>query len=158
MLTIGKRGLDLIKSYEKLELTAYHGEADRKEVWTIGYGHTKGVKPGMTIDNATALLLLDQDLDDAEEDVRNGVNLVITTQDQYDAMVSLTFNIGGGAFVRSSVLRFHNQGEYFKAAAAFDMWVYSAGQKRRGLLRRRLEEARLYCDTRFIRYDPEEGS
>ena len=66
MMTIGERGLELIKRWETLKLKAYHGKADPEGVWTIGWGHTKDVNEGMEISTSDADTLLVQDLDDAE--------------------------------------------------------------------------------------------
>lgn len=149
-MNIGERGLALIKGFEELRLEAYHGTADPVGVWTIGWGHTKGVAQGHVIDQETAEMLLRQDIADAEEAVANTANMSITTPAQFDAMVSLTFNVGVSNFAKSTLLRKHNAGDFFGAAQEFDRWVYSAGQPRRGLLRRRLQEASLYADDRFI--------
>jgi lysozyme len=151
------RGIALIKSYEKLVLTAYHGEADPPNIWTIGWGHTFGVKEGMVIDQQTAEVLLEQDISDAEDAVAGSANLSITTQAQFDAMVSFAFNLGTGAFKRSTLLRMHNSGDFFGAGQQFQRWVFANGQKRRGLFLRRSYEAALYAEDRFLEYKPEEG-
>ena len=134
-MKIEYRGADLIKEYETLALKAYHGKADPDGVWTIGYGHTKDVHHDMVISEADADVLFDQDVADYEEVVNNSVNLSATTQAQFDAMVSLAFNIGADNFASSSVLRFHNMGESFQVCSAFLMWNISNGERRRGLIR-----------------------
>jgi lysozyme len=151
------RGADLIKKYEVLKLKAYHGKADPEGVWTIGYGHTKDVHKGMEITQVDANGLFDQDVEDYTEAVRNSVNLSVTTQAQFDAMVSLAFNIGVDNFESSSVLRFHNAGEHFAVCGAFLMWNISNGERRRGLIRRRCAEARLYCGDKFIKCKSTDG-
>lgn len=151
------RGANLIKEYEQLKLEAYHGSADPDDVWTIGYGHTLGVLEGSTLSASDADVLFDQDVADYAEAVRNSVNLSVTTQAQFDAMVSLAFNIGVANFESSSVLRFHNAGEPFAACGAFLMWNISAGERRRGLIRRRCAEAGLYCGDKFIERKPTDG-
>lgn len=152
MMQIGSRGLELIKRWETLELKAYHGKADPDGVWTIGWGHTHGVYEGMTISTPDAENLLKQDLEDAENAINEVMNAKITTQAQFDAMCSLAFNVGTEAFQNSTMLRLHNNGQFYDAAMAFLMWVFAGGKKRRGLIRRRCEAAGLYCDDKFIGY------
>lgn len=162
-MKIEYRGANLIKEYETLELEAYHGKTDPEGVWTIGYGHTKSaggvydVAEGQTITEADADALFEQDVADYEEIVNSSANLLFTTQAQFDAMVSLAFNIGVDNFVASSVLRFHNAGEPFAACSAFLLWNISNKERRRGLIKRRCTEAKLYCDDRFIKRKPTDG-
>lgn len=137
---IGAAGLALIKEFEGLRLKAYLCPA---RVWTIGYGSTgPHVQPGMVITEAQADDLLQRDLDrfeDAVAKVTPGA-----TQNQFDAMVCLAFNIGTGAFLKSSVLRLHLAEDHRAAAEAFSKWVYAGGRVLPGLQRRRAAEARLY--------------
>ena len=93
-------GINLIKEFESLRLKAYLCSA---KVWTIGYGHTKGVKKGDAITQDQAIDFLKEDLSDSENAV-NSQNLVIN-QNQFDALVSFVFNIGAGAFKSSTRLR-----------------------------------------------------
>lgn len=148
-MNLGERGAALIKSYESLKLEAYHGAADPEGVWTIGWGHTKGVKEGDVITEEQAESFFQEDVAWAVEAVNETSLVERTTQAQFDAMVSLTFNIGAGGFSNSTVLRLHNAFDFFGACGAFYMWNRSAGQPRRGLLRRRAEEALLYCQDRW---------
>lgn len=137
---IGSAGLKLIESFEGNKLTAYLCPA---KVWTIGVGHTgPDVKPGMTITPAQSLMLLQADLDRFEEAVAKAAPNA--TQNQFDAMVSLAFNIGVGAFLGSSVLREHKAGRHVAASDAFTMWVKGGGKVLPGLVRRRAAEAALY--------------
>lgn len=137
---IGAKGLALIKEFEGLELKAYLCPA---KVWTIGYGSTgPHVKPGQVITEAQADALLQRDLDRFEDAVAKAAPGA--TQNQFDAMVCLAFNIGIGALLKSSVLRLHRAGEYRSAAEAFGMWVKAGGRTLPGLQRRRAREADLY--------------
>ena len=150
--SIGPKGLAIIKRYEGLRLEAYRCPAG---VWTIGWGSTgKHVRAGLTITEAQAEALLDADLARFEKGV---AKLAPTaTQEQFDAMVSLAFNIGTGdldledgdareeGFTGSSVLRHHRAGRHAQAADAFGMWVKSKGRTLRGLVERRAAEASLY--------------
>ena len=137
---IGAKGLALIKEFEGLELKAYLCPA---KVWTIGYGSTgPHVKPGQVITEAQADALLQRDLYRFEDAVAKAAPGA--TQNQFDAMVCLAFNIGIGALLKSSVLRLHRAGEYRAAAEAFGMWVKAGGRTLPGLQRRRAREADLY--------------
>lgn len=137
---IGPRGLALIKEFEGLELKAYLCPA---KVWTIGYGSTgPHVKPGMVITEAQADALLQKDLDRFEAAVADDAPQA--SQNQFDAMVCLAFNIGIGAFEKSSVLRLHRAGDHRGAAEAFGKWIYAGGKVLTGLQRRRAREADLY--------------
>ncbi|WP_310534593.1 lysozyme [Novosphingobium sp.] len=137
---IGAAGLALIKEFEGLELKAYLCPA---KVWTIGYGSTgPHVTPGQVITEAQADVLLQSDLDRFEDAVAKAAPGA--TQAQFDAMVSLAFNIGIGAFGKSSVLRLHKAGDHRAAAEAFALWNKGGGRVLPGLQRRRAKEADLY--------------
>lgn len=84
-------GIKLITSFEGCKLSAYQ---DPVGVWTIGFGHTAGVKPGMVIDSDTAILLFKEDLKKYEANVNKFMPIYHFTQNQYDAMVSYAYNIG----------------------------------------------------------------
>jgi len=136
-------GIDLIKSFEGLRLTAYK---DVRGVLTIGYGHTgKDVYKGQIISKDKAEALLRQDLERFELAVEELLDDAPTTQNQFAAMVSFTYNVGPNNFEKSSILRYHKSGKYVSAAAAFMMWV-NAGKLKNvaGLIRRRNAERKLY--------------
>ena len=137
---IGPRGLALIKEFEGLRLKAYLCPA---KVWTIGYGSTgPHVTPGLVMTEAQADTLLQRDLDRFEDAVAKAAPGA--TQNQFDAMTCLAFNIGIGAFLKSSVLLMHWYGNHREAAEAFGMWVKAGGRTLPGLQRRRAREADLY--------------
>ncbi len=138
--TTGAKGLSIIKQFEGLELKAYLCPAG---VLTIGYGHTgSDVKPGMVITEAKADALLRLDLERFE----GAVNKLApaTTQEQFDALVSFTFNLGESALAKSTLLKKHNAGDYAGAAAEFAKWINAGGRPLEGLKRRRAAEAQLY--------------
>ena len=139
-----QKGLDLIKSFEGLRLTAYD---DGVGVQTIGYGHTKGVKPGMTITADQAVQFLREDLHSAERDIDRLVTVHLC-QHQFDALASLVFNIGGTAFRDSTLLRKLNAGDYAGAAVQLDRWVHGGGKIMPGLVKRRAAERALFEDAR----------
>lgn len=137
---IGQRGLALIKSFEGLALKAYKCPAG---VWTIGYGSTgPHVVPGKAITEKEAEALLLEDLSRFEAAV--DAKCPKATQNQFDAMVSLAFNVGSAGFTRSTVARKHNAGDHAGAARAFGMWNKAGGKVLAGLTRRRAAEAALY--------------
>lgn len=141
--SINGAGYLLVKEFEGLRLRAYLCPAG---VWTIGYGHTDGVREGMTITQTQADDFLDRDLDWAEECV--GKFAKDPSDNEFAAMVSLCFNIGAARFAKSTVLRLHNAGDKLGAARAFRMWnKATVGGKLvelPGLTRRRLAEEGLY--------------
>jgi lysozyme len=136
---VSDKGLSLIKEFEGCVLKAYLCPA---KVWTIGYGHTKGVKAGQTITQFEADELLRLDVED--HDISDLLGDAPTTQDQFDAMSSLAFNIGLTRFAGSTVLKRHKLGNRLGAANAFLMWKLSNGKVLPGLVRRREAERRLY--------------
>lgn len=141
------RNVDAIKKHEALRLTAYLPTKD--DVWTIGYGHTRTARRGMVITEAQAEELLRQDLAWVEDVIDRFVKVPLT-QNQHDALGSLIFNIGGGAFSKSTVLRRLNAGDYKGAADAFLMWDKQRDRTTgkmntlRGLTRRRQEERAMF--------------
>lgn len=140
MRRIGERGLKLIQRFEGLRLQAYLCPAG---VWTIGYGHTKDVKPGDRINEARAVELLREDCADAEQDVEKYVEVPLN-QNQFDALVSFTFNLGGGALRDSTLRRVLNQGLYRDAADEMLRWNKAKGKVLPGLARRREAERYLF--------------
>lgn len=132
------RGLALIKSFEACSLTGY---ADVGGVPTIGWGHTgPNVRVGATITQATADALLRMDLCYAEIAL---VGLALN-QNQFDALVSLVFNIGGANFSGSTLRRFLKQGNHAAAARQFLVWDNVHGKEVAGLKRRREAECKLF--------------
>lgn len=141
---------DFVKKWETFVPVAKHLPADPPGVFTIGWGHTgPEVEVGQKISQKDADALLERDMAAATFAVQSGVESVSTTQCQFDAMVSLCYNIGAGHFLGSTLLKMHRLGRPFAAAMEFPRWHYSAGEKRRGLIRRRFQEASLYSDERW---------
>lgn len=139
--------IDLIKKHEGLRLKAYLPTPN--DVWTIGWGHTKTAKQGMVISEAKAEELLRSDVKWVEETIAKVVTVPLN-QNQYDALASLIFNIGAGAFSRSTVLKRLNAKDYQGAADAFLMWNKQRNrttglmQVLPGLTKRRQEERSLF--------------
>jgi len=135
-----KKGIELIKKYEGLKLKAYKCSAG---VWTIGYGHTKNVKQGDVITEGQAEILLIYDLFDFENCIKKNVTIPLT-QNQFDALVSLCFNIGCGNFLKSTLLKKLNEGKIAEAAKEFLKWNKADGKELAGLTKRRQEEMELF--------------
>lgn len=142
MRKINAKGLALIKQFEGLRLEAYRCPAG---VLTVGYGSTgPHVKSGLIIDEAKAEEWLRKDCRRFETGVEAMIGSVPTTDDQFSAMVSLSFNIGLGKFATSTVLKRHKLGNRIGAANAFLLWNRGGGQVLKGLIRRREAERNLY--------------
>ena len=134
-----KKGIELIKRYEGFELVAYWDKFG--EVYTIGIGHTKTAKKGMVITEKQAEELLALDLQETEGYLQ-GLNI---SQIQFDAIVSLVFNIGIGNFRSSTLYRLLKVNPNdMNIAQEFVKWKRSGGKELLGLLRRRISESELY--------------
>jgi lysozyme len=132
-------GMAMTKSFESCSLTAYHGAADPPGIWTIGWGHTKGVKEGDTCTQAQA----DQWALDDMQIVVNTINRDVTvqlTQGEFDALCDFGFNCGLHNLETSTLWADLQAGDYAGAAAQFPRWDHAAGKEVAGLLRRRLQE------------------
>src|SRR5574343_602999 len=134
-------GIRLIKHFEGFRSHPYQCQAG---VWTIGYGHTRGItqdSPAMPPQVAEALLL--QDIAVYERSVLKLIRVKLT-QNQFDALVSFTFNLGGAALQRSALRSKLNRGEHASAAPEFLRWVRAGGVIRKGLVARRKAECALF--------------
>jgi lysozyme len=133
-------GIDLIKHYEGCETEAYLCPAN---VWTIGYGHIKGVQEGDVITEQQAHDMLVEELNEYEEYVNTKV-MVDLNQDQFDALVSWVYNLGSGNFTSSTLLKVLNSGDYAGVPEQILRWNKANGQVLEGLSRRRESEAELF--------------
>jgi lysozyme len=144
--TINAEGLAIVKESEGLSLKAYKCPAG---IWTLGYGSTKGVKKGMSVTAAEAVLLLQKDLKVFEDGVWALTEIHSPTSNRFSAMVSLAFNIGMKAFQGSSVLRTFRAGDFHGASKSFELWNKATvdGVKKvlPGLVVRRRREAGLFA-------------
>jgi lysozyme len=139
-------GIELIKKYEGCILKSYKCPSG---VWTIGYGHTNGVKSGMQITKAQALDYLKQDLITFEKTVTNYVK-VLLNQNQFNALVSFSFNCGSGASKTCTLLKKLNSSDYNGAANELHKWNKSNCKVLNGLVRRRQEEKELFLKTNYL--------
>lgn len=141
-MKISEKGLSLIKESEGLRQKAY---LDSVGVPTIGFGHTKGVKLGQEITYSQAVEYLKEDLREAEQAVLRLVKVQLS-QGQFDALVSFVFNLGAGAFAKSTLLKKLNARDYSGAANEFGKWVNAGGRPLKGLITRREGERRLFLE------------
>jgi lysozyme len=134
-------GIALIKEFEGFSATPYK---DGAGLLTIGYGHK--IQPGElfdTISNETAEALLRDDVQEAAD----AVNRLVTAdlnQNQFDALVSFTFNLGAGRLQESTLLTLLNSGNYDGASAQITRWKYIGTTASPGLSRRREAERSLF--------------
>lgn len=143
-----ENGKSLIKQFEGLRLESYLCPAN---VPTIGYGSTtyrengivKQVKLGMKITQAQAEKFLQEDLQRFEDAINSLVKVNIS-ESQFDALVSLIYNIGIGSFKTSTLLKKINLGNFKEAADQFDRWVFANKVKLPGLVTRRAAEKKLF--------------
>lgn len=145
-MKLSNEGIKFIQELEGLRLKAYKDSAG---IWTIGYGHIKDVYQGMTCTKEQA----DQWFREDEEDHSWPVGKYITTdltQNQYDALVSFTFNCGAGAMQRlSSDINTRN---FSRAMARLLTWRKAGGKVVAGLVRRRQLEKDLFERGIYGRY------
>lgn len=149
--TISKRGLDFIKQWEKLELEAY---PDSGGVWTIGWGYTPGVKKGMKITEAVAEKLLMDYINTQTKELNVLLaDVELLSQEQFDVISSLVYNIGTTRFAKSTFLKFLKETSWDKAAnqlvrrdskGIYHGWIYDNGKKIKGLINRRTAEKEIF--------------
>lgn len=139
------KGIDFIKSFETLQLKAYKA-VQTEQHYTIGYGHYgPDVTPGMEITEGEAERMLAEDLSDTERAVSNATAGWNLKQCQFDALVSLAFNVGVNAFQNSTLLKLVKQGaSEYVIRNEFGRWCHSGGMVLKGLQRRRQAEADMY--------------
>lgn len=139
------KGIDFIKSFETLQLKAYKA-VQTEQHYTIGYGHYgPDVTPGMEITEGEAERMLAEDLSDTERAVSNATAGWNLKQCQFDALVSLAFNVGVNAFQNSTLLKLVKQGaSEYAIRNEFGRWCHSGGMVLKGLQRRRQAEADMY--------------
>jgi lysozyme len=147
-MNIGQKGLDLIKQFEGFRSEAYPDPGTGGDPWTIGYGSIrwgdKAVHKGMQCTEAEATTQLQRDLATCEGDVTSVVHVGLT-QNQFDALVSFTYNLGIGNLKSSTLLTLLNQGAFDQVPAQFLRWNKAAGHVLPGLTKRRQAEADLFA-------------
>jgi lysozyme len=142
MMRASENGIALICEYEGFSATVYR---DAAGLPTIGYGHLirAGECFAEPLSEVAARALLRQDVAVAEQAVAKFITAPLT-QNQCDALVSFTFNLGGGVLQRSTLRRVLNRGEYDAVPREMMRYVWAGGRKLPGLIRRRAAEANLF--------------
>ena len=138
---IDEAGRNAIKRFEACRLDAYR---DAVGVWTIGWGSTRGVTPGLTITQAQAESRFEADLAPAETAVASLVRVPLT-DGQFAALVSFVFNCGAGTLRTSTLLRLLNGGDYARVPAELQRFRFAHGKPLKGLALRRAAEAALWA-------------
>lgn len=139
-MNTSQNGIDLIKHFEGCELKAYKCPAG---VWTIGYGHIKGVQEGDVITEQQADEMLVEELYEYENYINTLVNVPLN-QSQYDALVSWVYNLGSSNLQASTLLKVLNAGDYDNVPEQIMRWNKAGGKVLEGLTRRRQAEADLF--------------
>ena len=145
-MKISSRGLELIKDFEGFSSTSY---LDVVNIPTIGFGNTfyedgRKVKLGEQISKTDALKLLEVVANrDFADKIFPSIKVKVT-QSQFDAMVSLAYNIGTGTFLKSTLLKKVNAGDFAGAGEEFLRWNKANGKEVLGLTRRREREKQLF--------------
>ena len=144
-MSVSNKGVDLICEFEGKRLVAYD---DGVGVWTIGFGTIKypngvRVKKGDTCTLDQAKEYMRHDLIEFEHTVNSSVKVPLN-QNQFDALVSLAYNIGSSAFKSSTLVKKLNTGDYQGAADQFNVWVNAGGKRMQGLVSRRDREKLLF--------------
>ncbi len=142
MMRASENGIALICEYEGFSATVYR---DAAGLPTIGYGHLirAGECFSQRLSEVAARALLRQDVAVAERAVAKFITAPLT-QNQCDALVSFTFNLGAGVLQRSTLRRVLNRGEYDAVPAQLMRYVWAGGRKLPGLIRRRAAEVELF--------------
>lgn len=142
-MNYSQKGLELTERFEGIKLKAYPDPGTGGAPWTIGYGHTRGVRKGDTCTREQAEQWLLEDVQFAEDAVNKYVQVPLT-QGMFDALVDFVFNVGEGNFYKSTLLRKLNNRDYKGADAEFAKWDKAAGKVLPGLVSRRQAEDDLF--------------
>lgn len=137
-----KEAEDLIKQFEGCHLKAYKCPAG---LWTIGWGTTgPGIREGLVISQHSADMMLKAHIQDIALDLTDLLRPKSLKQHQFDALVSFVYNIGIGAFKKSTMLSLIKADKMGEAASEFDKWTKAGGKPLKGLIRRRRAEKELF--------------
>lgn len=152
--TVNRETIEHVKRWEGMKLTAYPDPGSRDGTpWTIGYGHTSDgfmkVHRGLTITVAQAEAALEFDLNETAAAVDELVKVELS-DNQFGALVSFAFNVGTGAFAKSTLLRKLNKGDYAAVPTEMARWVNNDGKPMKGLVNRRAAEAGLWAKGEFV--------
>ena len=148
MIQISKTGIELLKHFEGCELKAYQ---DSVGVWTIGYGHTKGIYEGLEITQSEAEKMLVDELPEYEGYISDKV-VPMLQQHEFDALVCWVYNLGPTNLSSSTMLKKLNAGEFKEVPFQMKRWDKAGGQPLLGLTRRRNAEALLFKGEQWKDY------
>jgi len=137
-----EEGRALIKKFEGCELEAYQCSAN---VWTIGYGHTQGIKEGDVCTQEDADRMLEEDLEEFEGYVQEAVNVPLE-QHEFDALVAWTYNLGPSNLRSSTMLKRLNDSKFDQVPSEMRRWNKAGGKVLDGLVRRREAESLLFTN------------
>ena len=141
-MKISEDGLELIKKFEGCETTAYQ---DSVGVWTIGFGHTKGVEEGQTCSIEDAESMLADEMDEYEGYINNMVKVDLQ-QHEFDALVAWVYNLGPTNLGESTMLKVLNGGQFDRVPDEMNRWTRAGGEILEGLVRRRQAESSMFQD------------
>mgnify|MGYP003147742633 FL=1 len=139
-MKISEDGLELIKKFEGCETTAYQ---DSVGVWTIGFGHTKGVEEGQTCSIEDAESMLAEEMDEYEGYINNMVKVELQ-QHEFDALVAWVYNLGPTNLGESTMLKVLNGGQFDRVPDEMNRWTRAGGEILEGLVRRRQAESLMF--------------
>ena len=141
-MKISENGLELIKKFEGCKTTAYQ---DSVGVWTIGFGHTKGVEEGQTCSIEDAESMLADEMDEYEGYINNMVKVELQ-QHEFDALVAWVYNLGPTNLGESTMLKVLNGGQFDRVPDEMNRWTRAGGKILEGLVRRRQAESLMFQD------------
>ena len=149
MMHVSDNLIRLLKGWEGYCDKAYKCPAG---VWTIGYGHTAGVKEGDSVTPEQADYLLKCDLEQFEAAIWHDVRALDLTQAQFDALVSFAYNVGVGNWQKSTLRKLVLTGQNSEAAGQFECWNKGGGKVLPGLVKRRRAEREMWLFGRYTDY------
>lgn len=150
-MKVSKQGIDLIAKWEGFRSNAYQ---DIVGVWTIGYGHTKGVKKGDKITKKDATELLEKEIEKHTSKIFDYVKVKLT-QGQFDALASFHYNLGANILKGTTLLNTLNDKDWKESARQMKRFNKAGGKVVRGLVNRREEEAQLFLESSPHKKDEE---
>ena len=141
-MKISEDGLELIEKFEGCETSAYQ---DSVGVWTIGFGHTKGVEEGQTCSIEDAESMLADEMDEYEGYINNMVKVDLQ-QHEFDSLVAWVYNLGPTNLGESTMLKVLNGGQFDRVPDEMNRWTRAGGKILEGLVRRRQAESLMFQD------------
>ena len=139
-MKISEDGLELIKKFEGCETSAYQ---DSVGVWTIGFGHTKGVEEGQTCSIEDAESMLTDEMDEYDGYINNMVKVDLQ-QHEFDSLVAWVYNLGPTNLNESTMLKVLNGGQFDRVPDEMNRWTRAGGEILEGLVRRRQAESLMF--------------